>query len=222
METVLIVEDNDEMQQLLKKVLQTHYHILSAYSGTEGLLVFNENQVDLVLLDRMLPGKNGDDVLKELRQSTAVPVIILTALDARADVAKLLLAGANDYIIKPFDIEELQARIRVQLRDHISPEENASVTYKNITLLTDIFSVTNGTQTVLLKKKKFEILKLLFKHPKQVFTREQIYRAVWQADYYDDDNTMNVHLSNLRKMLQQLDPENDYIATVWGIWVKLA
>ncbi len=222
METILIIEDNSEMQQLLKKVLGSHYHIVSAYSGTEGLLLFKQTAVDLVLLDRMLPGKSGDEVLTELRLHSKVPIIILTALDARADVSKLLLAGANDYMIKPFDIEELQARIRVQLRDHVTQQQSTDMKYKNITLLPDIFSITNGTQTELLKKKEFEILKVLITHPKQIFTREQLYRKVWEAEYYDDDNTMNVHLSNLRKVLLKLDPENEYIATVWGIGVKLA
>ncbi|ANK60200.1 DNA-binding response regulator [Loigolactobacillus backii] len=222
MKTILIVEDNNEMQELLKKVLQAHYQLVSAYSGTEGLLLFNANSIDLVLLDRMLPGKSGDEVLGELRQQTKIPVIILTALDTRPDIAKLLLAGANDYITKPFDIEELQARISVQLRDHVTKSTVASVQYKAITLLPATFSITNGAQTQLLKKKEFDILKTLFTHPKQIFTKKQLYRAVWQAEYYDDDNTMNVHLSNLRKVLQTMDPNNNYIQTVWGIGVKLA
>lgn len=222
METILIIEDNSEMQQLLIKVLSSHYHIVSAYSGTEGLLLFKQTSVDLVLLDRMLPGKSGDEVLVELRQHTKIPIIILTALDTHADVAKLLLAGANDYMIKPFEIEELQARISVQLRDHAPQQKNTVVKYKKITLLPDTFSVTNGMKTEQLKKKEFEILNVLITPPKQIFTREQLYRKVWQVEYYDDDNTMNVHLSNLRKVLLKLDSDNEYIATVWGIGVKLA
>ncbi|WP_412989663.1 response regulator transcription factor [Pediococcus siamensis] len=222
MKTILIVEDNDEMQQLLQKVLANNYQIRSAYSGTEGLLLFKESTVDLVVLDRMLPGKSGDEVLKEIRTQSQVPIIILTALDARADVAKLLLAGANDYVTKPFDIEELQARIRVQLRDHVKTSVPAATRYKNINLLPATFSISNGDETELLKKKEFEILQTLFTHPKQIFTKEQLYQTVWHEAYYDDDNTMNVHLSHLRKILQKLDPQNDYIETVWGIGVKLA
>ncbi|WP_336605426.1 response regulator transcription factor, partial [Pediococcus ethanolidurans] len=165
METILIIEDNSEMQQLLIKVLSSHYHIVSAYSGTEGLLLFKQTSVDLVLLDRMLPGKSGDEVLVELRQHTKIPIIILTALDTHADVAKLLLAGANDYMIKPFEIEELQARISVQLRDHAPQQKNTVVKYKKITLLPDTFSVTNGMKTEQLKKKEFEILNVLITPP---------------------------------------------------------
>ncbi|BAP86306.1 two-component response regulator [Paucilactobacillus hokkaidonensis JCM 18461] len=222
MKSILVVEDNDEMQQLLKKVLGNHYCIITAYSGTEALLLFKQKIPDLILLDRMLPGMSGDDVLNELREKTKTPIIILTALNTRTDVAKLLLAGANDYIVKPFDIEELQARIKVQLRDHLDNDKQKVFQYKNISLLVDTFSISNGTETKSLKKKEFEILQTLFTHQKKVFTKDQLYRLVWNAEYFDDDNTMNVHLSNLRKILEQMDPENNYIETVWGIGVKLA
>lgn len=221
MKSILIVEDNSEMQDLLKRVLGSHYQIISAYSGTEALLRFKQKPLDLILLDRMLPGISGDDVLVELRQQTNVPIIILTALNDRTDVAKLLLTGANDYIIKPFVIEELQARISVQLRDHSDNETQKTFQYKNIKLLADTFSISNGYQTKLLKKKEFEILRALFEHPKKVFSKDQLYQSVWHAEYFDDDNTINVHLSNLRKVLQQMDPENDYIETIWGIGVRL-
>lgn len=222
MKSILIVEDNSEMQELLKRVLGSHYQIISAYSGTEALLQFKQKSLDLILLDRMLSGMSGDDVLVELRQQTNIPIIILTALNDRTDAAKLLLTGANDYIIKPFDIEELQARISVQLRDHSDSEIQKTFQYKNIKLLADTFSISNGVQTKLLKKKEFEILRTLFEHPKKVFSKDQLYQSVWHAEYFDDDNTMNVHISNLRKILQQMDPENDYIETIWGIGVRLA
>lgn len=222
MKTILIIEDNNDMQEMLKQILSPSYQIVSAFSGTEGLLIFNEN-IDLILLDRMLPGKSGDDVLTEIRQQSHVPIIMLTALDDTDEIAQLLVAGANDYITKPFDMTELKARIIVQLRQNVTREaEKDALTFQQLTLLRHEYCVTNGNQTIGLKKKEFEIAWQLFNHPNQIFTKEQLYEAVWQEPYYDDENTINVHLSNLRNKLTQLDQTHEYIETIWGIGVRLS
>ncbi|WP_461244660.1 response regulator transcription factor [Secundilactobacillus muriivasis] len=222
MKTILIIEDNDDMQQLLSGFLAPTFNLVQAYSGTEGLLQFNANHVDLVLLDRLLPGKSGDDVLEIIRQTSQVPIIILTALDDTNDIAKLLLAGANDYVTKPFNINELQARIAVQLRQSQPVASTAPLTYKRLTLMPDQFTVTNGTDSCSLKRKECELLALLFENSTTIFTREQLYERIWQTPYLGDENTINVHLSNLRRKLHQLDPDHDYIETIWGIGVRLA
>ena len=222
MKTILIIEDNNDMQQLLSGFLAPTFNLVQAYSGTEGLLQFNANHVDLVLLDRLLPGKSGDDVLEIIRQTSQVPIIILTALDDTNDIAKLLLAGANDYVTKPFNINELQARIAVQLRQSQPAASTAPLTYKRLTLMPDQFTVTNGTDSCSLKRKECELLALLFENSTTIFTREQLYERIWQTPYLGDENTINVHLSNLRRKLHQLDPDHDYIETIWGIGVRLA
>lgn len=118
MKSILIVEDNDDMQNLLSSMLSPTYEVIQAFSGTEGRTQFEQKQPALVLLDRMLPGLSGDELLKQIRQTSQVPVIMLTALDDSKKIADLLLNGANDYVTKPFNIDELKARITVQLRTH--------------------------------------------------------------------------------------------------------
>lgn len=220
---ILIIEDNNEISEMLATILAADYTVQQAYSGTEGLLLFQQDAFDLILLDRMLPGKDGTQVLQEIRQTSTVPVIILTALDEPADVSTLLLAGANDYLTKPFNVEELKARIIVQLRTNKqAPSVASSLSYKNIQLLPDSFQLQRGEATVQLKKKEFEIFSLLLANPKKVYTKEMLYEAVWQEPYYGEENTINVHISHLRSKIKTLDPEESYIDTVWGIGIKLA
>lgn len=223
MKTILIVEDSDDMQGLLTSMLSSEYQVISAYSGTEGLLLFKKYPVSLILLDRLLPGKSGDEVLQIIRQTSQVPIIMLTALDDATDIADLLVAGANDYVTKPFDINVLKARIMVQMRQTgVDINDERPIVYQQLTLYPQEFVVRKGTASCPLKKKECEILKLLFKNPQQIFTREQLYEQVWQTPYMGDENTINVHLSNLRNKLAKLDPDRAYIKTIWGIGVRLA
>lgn len=223
MKTILIVEDSDDMQGLLTSMLSSDYQVISAYSGTEGLLLFKKYPVSLILLDRLLPGKSGDEVLQIIRQTSQVPIIILTALDDASDIADLLVAGANDYVTKPFDINVLKARIMVQLRQTgVEVKDEQPIVYQQLTLYPQEFVVKKGAVSCPLKKKECAILTLLFKNPQQIFTREQLYEQVWQTPYMGDENTINVHLSNLRNKLAKLDPGHSYIKTIWGIGVRLA
>lgn len=223
MKTILIVEDSDDMQGLLTSMLSSEYQVVSAYSGTEGLMLFEKYPVSLILLDRLLPGKSGDEVLQIIRQTSQVPIIILTALDEASDIADLLVAGANDYVTKPFDINVLKARIMVQLRQTgVDMNDERPIVYQQLTLYPQEFVVKKGTASCPLKKKECAILKLLFMNPQQIFTREQLYEQVWQTPYMGDENTINVHLSNLRNKLAKLDPDRAYIKTIWGIGVRLA
>ncbi len=222
LKTILIIEDNNDMQELLKGFLAQAFNIIPAYSGTEGLLLFGQQPVSLILLDRLLPGKSGDEVLKIIRKTSQVPIIILTALDDSKDIAALLMAGANDYVTKPFNIEELKARIAVQLRQTQPQMATMPLHHHSVTLLPDQFKITNGNQTLTLKRKECEILQLLFQNPSTIFTREKLYEQIWRTPYLGDENTINVHLSNLRHKLEQLDPEHEYIETIWGIGVRLA
>lgn len=223
MEKLLIVEDSNEMSEMLATILGLDYEIRQAFSGTEALMLFQQEDFDLIILDRMLPGKNGSEVLQEIRQTSQVPIIILTALTDQKEIAEFLLLGANDYLTKPFNIDELKARIIVQLRTAIpavkTPE---TLSYQNITLLPDTFSVANSEISMNLKRKEFEILELLLNNPKKIYTKEMLYEEIWGEHYYGDENTINVHISNLRKKIKELDDSQPYIATVWGIGIKLA
>ena len=222
MANILIIEDNNDIHEILKDLFETEHRVFSAYSGTEGLLVFAQEKIDLVLLDIMLPGKNGDQVLAEIRKSSQIPVVMLTALGEKPLVSQYLLDGANDYIVKPFDLDELFARVTVQLRNHLSQEQATEIQgIKNIRLSPDTFEVVNGEKRVRLRKKEYQILQTLLRHPKKIYTKEELFELVWGEPYLPGDNTLNTHLSNLRKKLAQVDDSEEYIETIWGLGVRL-
>lgn len=222
MANILIIEDNNDIHELLKDLFQAEHRVYSAYSGTEGLLVFAQQKIDLVLLDIMLPGKNGDQVLAEIRKSSQIPVVMLTALGEKSLVSQYLLNGANDYIVKPFNLDEVFARVTVQLRSHFSRDQIDEIQrVKNIRLLPDTFEVVKGDNRVRLGKKEYQILQTLLCHPKKIYTKEELFELVWEEPYLLGDNTLNTHLSNLRKKLAQLDPTEEYIETIWGLGVRI-
>ena len=222
MARILLIEDNNDIQEILYSLLSEDHEVLQAFSGTEGLRLFQQEAVDLVLLDIMLPGKNGDQVLEEIRLQSQTPVIMMTALGDKHLISQYLLAGANDYIVKPFNLDEVFARVTVQLRSqHAASAEEESLCFKNIQLLPATFQAVCGDQEVRLSKKEFQIFETLLAHPKKIFTKEELYEAVWEEVYLPGDNTLNAQLSNLRKKIAQLDPDEDYIETVWGLGVRL-
>ena len=176
----------------------------------------------------MLPGKNGDQVLQAIRQTSQTPVIMLTALGDKKLISQYLLDGANDYVVKPFDLDEVFARVTVQLRqsgEHQSGDrreiDNLVQNFKNIQFDADSFEISNSTETIRLAKKECQILQMLLQHPKKIFTKEELYELIWEESYLPGDNTLNTHLSNLRKKLHQLDPNHEYIETIWGVGVRL-
>ena len=228
MARILIVEDNNEIQEILRTLLSEEHEVIQAFSGTEGMIRFEQGDIDLILLDIMLPGKNGDQVLKLIRQDSSVPVIMLTALSDKKLISQYLLDGANDYIVKPFDLDEVFARVMVQLRQN-SDKQAAEIEHpdklfhqlKNIQFNADSFEIKNCRETIRLAKKECLIFQTLLRHPKKIFTKEELYELVWEDTYLPGDNTLNTHLSNLRKKLSQLDPEQEYIETIWGVGVRL-
>jgi len=211
MARILIIEDNNEIQEILKTLLSKEHEVIQAFSGTEGMIRFEQGNIDLILLDIMLPGKNGDQVLKAVRKDSSVPVIMLTALSDKKLISQYLLDGANDYIVKPFDLDEVFARVTVQLRRNSDKQQFDA----------DSFEIKNSQETIRLAKKECLILQTLLGHPKKIFTKEELYELVWEDTYLPGDNTLNTHLSNLRKKLSQLDPEQEYIETIWGVGVRL-
>ncbi len=225
MPLVLVVEDDVYIGNMLQDLLaQNGYQPMRAYSGTEALLSLEKTSVDLVLLDLMLPGKTGDQVLSAIRQKTQTPVIALTAVKEREAKIALLRSGADDYITKPFDNDELLARMEALLRrTRTGPVvgENRKIHFKDIEIDLDTFEVRVGHEEVILSKHEFEILKLLAENPKRVFTKSMIYETVWGEEFIGDDNTINVHISRIRAKLARVNPAEAYIQTVWGIGFKM-
>ena len=228
MASILVIEDNNEIQEILRTLLTKEHDVIQAFSGTEGIMQFGKGGIDLVLLDIMLPGKNGDQVLQAIRQTSQTPVIMLTALGDKKLISQYLLDGANDYVVKPFDLDEVFARVTVQLRqsgEHQSGNrreiDNFVQNFKNIQFDADSFEISSTTETIRLAKKECQILQMLLQHPKKIFTKEELYELIWEESYLPGDNTLNTHLSNLRKKLYQLDPNHEYIETIWGVGVRL-
>lgn len=221
-DTILIIEDDTDINNMLQILLrQNGYDTLSAYSGTEGVLVHSE-RVSLILLDLMLPGRSGEDIIRELKEKYSVPVIVMSAIHDVGKKVDLFELGADDYVTKPFNNDELIARIAVRLRN-VPAESSASekLTYKEIVLDKSDFSVSCCGQPVKLSKLEFDLLRLLMEQPGRTCTKALIYDTVWDYENSADDNTLNVHISKIRKKLKACDPDTEYIETVWGIGYRL-
>ncbi len=219
METIAIIDDDMYIGDMLEKVLKKEgYGILRAYSGTEALLLLEKNRPDLILLDLMLPGLSGEEVLAKISH---IPVMVVSAKVDVSDKVNLLLQGACDYLTKPFDIQELLARITVQFRNQKRKETKQVFRWKDIELDIQMHELRVCGQLVKITKTEFAIIKLLIQNPEQVVTRSVILDRI-SIDTPDcTDNSLNVHISNLRKKLREPSGE-DFIEAVWGIGFKLA
>lgn len=219
MRHILIVDDDIHINRMLERILAKEgYRISHAYSGTEALLFLKAGRPDLILLDRMLPGISGDEVLPEIRD---IPVIVMSAKSDVKGKAELLLGGAADYITKPFEIEELLARIEVQFRKMKGSSERKVIEYSGITLDTDTHEVFAGGCEVKLTRTEFAILKILMENPSQVITKTLILERISEDTPDCMENSLRVHVSNLRKKLRGASGR-DYIEAVWGIGFKMA
>ena len=244
MPNILIVEDDININNLLCEVLRkAGYTCEQAFSGTEAklLLDIKEKAYTLVLLDLMLPGASGEEVLKEIRKQGRLPVIVLTAKDSIDDKIGVLTDGADDYITKPFEIREVLARIQVQLR-HIEVETKGAaevetevktkagiqkgqgsgrLEFRDMVLTRSTFEVSIGGRVLpKITKQEFAILELLLKNPKQVFSKEDIFEYAWDEPYMGETKTLDVHISNIRKKIKTVTPD-EYIETIWGIGYRL-
>ena len=244
MPILLIVEDDININNLLCEVLsKAGYTCEQAFSGTEAklLLDIKEKAYTLVLLDLMLPGASGEEVLKEIRKQGRLPVIVLTAKDSIDDKIGVLTDGADDYITKPFEIREVLARIQVQLR-HIEAETKSEteaetevitkagiqegqgsgrLEFRDMVLIRSTFEVSIGGRVLpKITKQEFAILELLLKNPKQVFSKEDIFEYAWDEPYMGETKTLDVHISNIRKKIKTVTSD-EYIETIWGIGYRL-
>ena len=217
---ILIIEDDKDINEMLTKLLtNNNYNVLNAYSGTEGVLVHNDN-IDLILLDLMLPGKNGEEIIRKLKNKNNVPVIVMSAIQDIDKKVDLFDLGANDYITKPFHNDELLARIKVQLRDKNNTISNI-LKFKDVELNKVNFTVNCNNKEVAFTKKEFELLKLLMENENQTLTKSMIFDSVWNDENSADDNTLNVHISKIKNKLKECNPDEEYIETVWSIGYRL-
>lgn len=218
---ILIIEDDAEINDMLRILLrQNGYQTISAYSGTEGLLVHSKD-VSLILLDLMLPGRSGEDIIRELKEKHNVPVIVTSAIHDVGKKVDLFSLGADDYVTKPFHNEELLARIGARLRMNTDVDTSNPLTYKDIVLnMTDYSVICNGI-SLELSRHEFALLQLLMERPERTCTKSLIYDTIWNDENSADDNTLNVHISKLRKKLKSANPDTEYIETVWGIGYRL-
>ena len=220
---VLIVEDEKNIARVLQLELEFEgYTVDIAYTGTDGLIKYREQQWDLVLLDLMLPGLNGLDVLRRIRATEdETPVILLTAKNYTEDKVAGLDLGANDYVTKPFEIEELLARVRSAIRFTKSStpvpvhDENVHI-FQTLILNEQTREITNSGVSINLTPREYDLLLYMMKHPNQVLTREQLLDAVWGFDYYGDTNVVDVYIRYVRKKLEENELLS-FIQTVRGV-----
>lgn len=219
---ILIIEDDKEINNLLCSILcKEKYICKSIYSGLQALAALKADRFDMVLLDLMLPGISGEELLRDFRRFSNVPVIIISAKDETAVKVDMLRTGADDYITKPFDNNEVLARVESSLRrcqGYTSPLLIAG----NLEIDTEKNICSVSGQTVSLTGIEIKILRLLMEHPKKLFTKSNLYSSVWNEPYDYDDNAVNTHISNLRRKLKSVCPDQEFIETVWGIGYKLA
>lgn len=224
------MEDDKEISEMLEEFLiQEAFEVVPAFDGLEACEKFEDGEFDLVLLDLMIPKMSGMDVMKTIREKSVVPILIVSAKDSLLDKSLGLELGADDYITKPFVMAEVLARIKANLRrtnqyaagSSRKQEEPATLSCGDIQLNPADFTVRKRGKKIDLTAKEFEILRLLMKNPKKVYTKEQIYSLVWEDAYLGDENAVNVHISRLRNKIEDDARNPEYIITVWGFGYRI-
>lgn len=219
---ILIVEDNKEISALLSDFLSKNgYETITAFEGNTASLLLKKQEFDIVLMDLMLPIISGEQLIKDFRAYSDKPVIVISAKSMMETRLEMLRVGADDFILKPFDLNEVLVRIQVVMRRAgIVSKQNSVLSCGELEFNVSENTVTVNQKPVILTSKEMQLLKLFLSHPKKVFTKANLYETVWNDTYYYEDNTINVHVSNLRSKLKKASGE-EYIETVWGVGYRL-
>lgn len=232
MKKALIVDDDPHISELLRLYFDKDgFDVVTCLDGVQAVELFAQVAPDIVVLDLMLPGKDGYDVLREIRRSSNVPVIMLTARGDTLDKVVGLELGADDYVQKPFEPKELLARVKAVLRRVEMPADVNKTTqnhapaewveYPGIRIDKSRYSVTAGGQNLEMPPKELELLFFLASHPNRVFTREQLLENIWGFDYFGESRTVDVHIKRIREKLEETgEHPNWQIKTVWGVGYK--
>ena len=222
---VLVVDDERMVTEVVERYLRREgYEVTIADDGSQALLIAQQWPADLIVLDLMLPGVDGLEVCRQLRQESQVPIIMLTARGEEADRVVGLELGADDYMVKPFSPRELTARVKSVLRRSSAvprPVPGGLVRHGALTIDARTREVTSGGREVSLTAKEFDLLHFLALHPNQVFTRDQLMNQVWDYTYAGDPSTVTVHVRRLRAKIEAGPLKPRYIKTVWSVGYKL-
>ncbi|NLM57676.1 MAG: response regulator transcription factor [Clostridium sp.] len=224
---ILIADDESDIRNLIKISLEENgYTVLTAQNGKEAWHILTTQDVHLAILDVMMPVMDGFNLLRKIREHSTIPVIFLTARADDMDKVLGLGLGADDYLAKPFSIAELVARVGAQLRrnnEYLSPKEksNTSITYGNLTIDKEKCCVFKDGEPIELGAKEYKLLLHFMEYPEKVFTKRQLYDAVWDEEYYFDDNTVMVHISRIRNRIEDDPQKPKYLKTIRGIGYKL-
>ncbi|WP_425514152.1 response regulator transcription factor [Evansella tamaricis] len=225
--TILIVEDEKEIGELVRDYLNANgYNVLIATDGEEALSIFKKNHPILVVLDVMLPKRNGIDVCRDIRLDSNVPIIMMSAKKSETDKNIGLGIGADDYIAKPFSPGELVARIKAQLRRYTEfsnvnvSNSNSLLTYQNLTIDEKGYTVTLSGKKIDLSAKEFQLLHFMAKNQGQVFSKEQLFEKIWGYDSYGDMSSVTVYIRKIREKIEVMPSKPKFIETVWGIGYK--
>ncbi|WP_340399405.1 response regulator transcription factor [Paenibacillus sp. FSL H8-0079] len=225
MNTVLVVDDEPDIRDVIHVYLRNEgYHVIEAANGEEALNMIKTTSVQLVILDVMMPVMDGIKACFKIREVSTTPIIMLSAKEEDIDKITGLTTGADDYMVKPFNPLELLARVKAQLRRQTligKPEFNSLILIKDLVIDTSKHSVKLKENDISLTPLEFSIMVLLASHPGQVFSSEKIYETVWKEPYGYSDNTVMVHIRNLREKLELNPREPQYIKTVWGVGYKI-
>lgn len=218
---ILIIEDNEEINDILKEAVNgAGYEAVQSFSGSEGLLRFSTEDFDMVLLDLMLPGIKGEEVLQKVKEKSDIPVLVLSAKTDIEGKVNLLRQGASDYITKPFDVREVLARIDLHAKNSGTKNVSNDLIYNEITINDESHVCSVNGNEISLTKHEFNLLRLLVLHPEKVYSKRELFELAWEEEYIGEDNTVNVHISNIRKKIREYS-DNEYIKAVWGIGFRI-
>lgn len=224
---ILVAEDEEDIRNLLRISLEENgYTVIAAKNGKEAWEIIETQRIHLAVLDVMMPVLDGFNLLRKIRENHTLPVIFLTARTGDMDKVLGLGLGADDYLAKPFSMAELLARVGAQLRrsnEYLVPKEKAPliVSYGDLSLDKDRCCAYKAGELIELGAKEYKLLLFFMEHPEKVFTKKQLYQAVWEEEFYYDDNTIMVHISRLRNRIEEDPHQPRYLKTIRGIGYKL-